>query len=62
MPVLSQIYMPPFAGVHIEVSKRDTAGAGIIQQAFRSVGIDAVGEFDSSLAPNHVLIKFGLER
>jgi hypothetical protein len=61
-PVLPQMYMPPFSGVHIAVANENTPGAGVIQQAFKSVGADAIGELDPSVSSNNILIKFGLER
>ena len=61
-PILSHMYMPPFAGVHIAVLAQDVGGAGVIQQAFKSMGIDARGEVDPSLSADQILIKFGLER
>ena len=40
--ILNQIYMPPFAGVHIPVSSQTTPGAGLLQNAFNPHSPDAM--------------------
>jgi len=57
--VLSQIYQPPFNGVRISVGAQETPGAGFIQKAFKTVGIDAFGVLDPSLKPDEILIAIG---
>jgi len=59
--LLPQLYMPPFAGVHIAVSSEATPGAGLIQHAFKSVGVDATGEIDSSIPADEIQIKVGAD-
>lgn len=59
--LLPQLYVPPFAGVQIAVSSESTPGAGLIQQAFKSVGVDAGGVLDKAVAADEILIKVGAD-